>query len=129
MSKEDNELIYMRYNSIYQWDLNNERDVLEHDIIMSILRANGSIIGEAKVRYLPKCGTINIYPDHGFPHCHISVTDELDIKVRLDNFEILGDNGMSSKQRKAFNKFLEQGGKQMLTDFWNKRNPNNMISY
>ena len=35
MNKEDNESIYMRYNSIYQWNLNDEIDILEHDIIMA----------------------------------------------------------------------------------------------
>ena len=127
MNEKDNDLIFNRYLSISLWNMNDEIDRLEHDIILSILQSNGSLIGEACVDYVPKCGKVEVYSDHGFPHCHILVKDEQDIKVRLDNFEFLGNKEMSSQQTNAFNKFLEQGGKQKLISLWNKMNPNNQI--
>lgn len=124
---DDNELIYSAYASINNWDMENEIDKIEHDIILSIKRENNSIIGEANVRFIPKLGSINVYSDHGCPHCHIKIGDKEEIKVRIDNFEILHGTEMNSKQRKAFNNFLDNEGKNLLKKYWNKMNPQNPL--
>lgn len=129
----DNEMIDEKYNC---WDMYSEKGKLEHDIILKVAKyidlseyGLQSIRGEQNVRYIPKTGMIRIYTDHNPPHCHVCLYGRVDVKIRLDTFEVMNNVELSRNQRKGFANYLDNGGKEELRYYWNKNNPDKPFSY
>ena len=94
--------------------------------ISDILRDGFKLERRALVEHLPKIGKVTIYRDHNPPHFHLK-TKEYDVSIDIYTCETIKGELTSKEQKQLKNWFFHEKGKEKITVFWNRFNPENKI--